>query len=124
MMLGGLIEANVRSRPEKRPDFDTLKARVGIKVEDIDESVTLDFKGGKLVVANGLKRDRRLTIRTDADTVMEMSSLSIGPLGLPIYVDSVGRSIVYKLLTGRLKIDGMLQNVLTLNAVTRIFSVK
>ena len=124
MMLGGLIDANVQSRPEKRPDFDTLKARVGIRVDDIDESVTLDFKGGRLVVSNGLKRDRRLTIRTDADTVMELSSLSIGPLGMPIYVDSVGRSVVYKLLTGRLKIDGMLTNVLTLNQVTRIFSVK
>ncbi len=124
MMLGGLIEANVQSRPEKRPDFDTLKARVGIKVDDIDESVTLDFKGGKLVVSNGLKPDRRLTIRTDADTVMELSSLSIGPFGMPIYVDSVGRNIVYKLLRGRLKIDGMLTDVLTLNQVTRIFSVK
>jgi hypothetical protein len=124
MMLGGLIDANVQSRPEKRLDFDTLSARVGIKVDDIDESVTLDFEGGRLVVSNGLKRDRRLTIRTDADTVMELSSLSIGPLGMPIYVNSVGRSIVYKLLTGRLKIDGMLTNVLTLNQVTRIFSVK
>ena len=124
MMLGGLIEANVNSRPEKRPDFDSLKARVGIKVDDIDESVTLDFKGGRLVVSNGLKRDRRLTIRCDADTVMELSSLSIGPFGIPIYVDSVGRDVVYKLVTGRLKIDGMLANVLTLNQVTRIFSVK
>ena len=47
MMLGGLIEANV-GRPEKREDFESLTARVGIQVRDIDESVTLDFKGGKL----------------------------------------------------------------------------
>lgn len=123
-MLGGLIEANVESRPEKRPDFDTLKARVGIAVNDIDESVTLDFRGGLLKVSNGLKRDRRLTIRTDADTVMMLSNLAIGPFGLPIYYDSVGREIVGKLLTGRLRIDGMVANLLTLNQVTRIFSVR
>ena len=124
MMLGGLIEANVEKRPDKREDFDGLKARVGIQVQDIDESVTLDFRGGKLKVSNGLKRDRRITIRTDADTVMMLSNLAIGPFGLPVYYDTVGRGIVGKLLTGGLKIDGMLTNIPTLNQVTRVFSVR
>ena len=123
-MLGGLIEANVRSRPEKQRDFESLVARVGIAVADIDESVTLDFKGGTLVVHNGLKPRRTLTIRTDADTVMNLSNLKIGLLGLPVYYDEVGRGIAMKLLRGKLKIDGLLPNVMTLNSVTRIFSVQ
>ena len=123
-MLGGLIEANVKSRPEKEADFDELVARVGIFVTDIDEGVTLDFKGGKLIVHNGLKPRRTITIRADADTVMNLSNLKIGPLGLPIYVDGVGRGVALKLLRGQLKIDGLLPNLLTLNAVTRIFSVQ
>src|SRR5712692_2471055 len=123
-MLGGLIEANVRSRPEKERDFDSLKARVGIWVTDIDEGVTLEFARGKLIVHNGLKTRRTLTIRTDADTVMSLSNLKIGLLGLPVYYDEVGRGVALKLLTGKLKIDGLLPNVLTLNTVTRIFSVQ
>lgn len=123
-MLGGLIEANVKSRPEKENDFDTLVARVGIWVTDISEGVTLDFKGGRLVVHNGLKPRRTITIRADADTVMSLSNLKIGPLGLPIYVDEVGRGIAMKLIRGSLKIDGLLPNVFTLNAVTRVFSVQ
>jgi len=123
-MLGGLIEANVRGNPSKAGDFDSLKARVGIWVTDIDEGVTLDFKGGQLVVHNGLKPRRKLTIRTDADTVMNLSNLKIGLLGLPVYYDEVGRGVALKLLTGKLKIDGLLPNVLTLNTVTRIFSVQ
>jgi SCP-2 sterol transfer family len=123
MMLGGLIEANV-GRPEKRQDFNSLTARVGIEVRDIDESVTLDFKGGKLRVSNGLQRNRKITIRTDADTVMMLSNLGIGPFGMPVYFDTVGRGIVAKLLTGGLKIDGMLANIPTLNQVTRVFSVR
>ena len=43
-MLGGLIEANVESRPERKKDFDVLGARVGIWVTDIDEGVTSTFK--------------------------------------------------------------------------------
>lgn len=123
-MLGGLIEANVRSRPEKERDFESLKARVGIWVTDIDEGVTLEFKGGKLVVHNGLKPRRTLTIRTDADTVMSLSNLKIGLLGLPVYYDGVGRGVALRLLTGKLKIEGLLSNVSTLNTVTRIFSVQ
>ncbi len=93
-MLGGLIEANVKGRVEKQGDFQNLVARVGIFVTD-----------------------------TDADTVMALSNLKIGPLGMPIYVDEVGRGVAMKLLRGSLKIEGLLPNLLTLNAVTRIFSV-
>ena len=125
-MLGGLIEANVESRIEKRKDFSNLVARVGIWVNDIDEGVTLDFKGrgGWLTVHNGLVPNRTLTIRSDAETVMSLSNLKIGPFGLPIYYDEGGRGVAAKLLTGKLKIDGMLPNVMKLNAVTRIFSVQ
>jgi len=123
-MLGGLIEANVKSRPEKTRDFESLVARVGIWVTDIDEGVTLDFKGGTLVMHNGLKPRRTITIRTDADTVMSLSNLKIGVLGLPVYYDEVGRGVATKLLRGKLKIDGLLPNILTLNAVTRLFSVQ
>ena len=123
-MLGGLIEANIKSRPEKEKDFESLVARVGIWVTDIDEGVTLDFKGGKLTVHNGLKPRSTLTIRTDAETVMSLSNLKIGLLGMPVYYDEVGRGVAGKLLRGKLKIDGLLPNVMTLNAVTRIFSVQ
>ncbi len=123
-MLGGLIEANVRTRPKKARDFESLVARVGIAVTDIDEAVTLDFKGGRLIVHNGLKSRRTLTIRTDAETVMSLSNLKIGPLGLPVYYDSVGRGVAAKLMRGKLRIDGLLPNVMTLNAVTRLFSVR
>ena len=123
-MLGGLIEANVKSRPEKQSDFASLVAKVGIWITDIDEGVTLDFKGGRLIVHNGLKPRRTLTIRADAETVMSLSNLKIGLLGLPIYYDGVGRGVAAKLLRGKLKIDGLLPNLITLNAVTRIFSVQ
>jgi hypothetical protein len=123
-MLGGLIDANVRSNAAKEQDFDSLVARVGIWVTDIDEGVTLDFKGGKLTVHNGLKPRRTITIRTDAETVMSLSNLKIGVLGLPVYYDEVGRGVAAKLLRGKLKIDGLLPNILTLNTVTRIFSVQ
>jgi hypothetical protein len=123
-MLGGLIDANIGNNRARRKDFDDLKARVGVWVTDIDEGVTLDFQGGALVVSNGLKPKRDITIRTDAETVMNLSNLRIGILGMPVYYDAVGRGIAAKLLQGKLRIDGLLGNIATVNTVTRIFSVR
>jgi len=122
-MLGGLIEANVESRPEKQKDFESLAAKVGIFVTDIDEGVTLDFRSGSLVVHNGLEPKRDITIRAEAGTVMSLSNLKIGLFGMPVYYDEVGRGVALKLLQGKLRIDGLLGNIATLNTVTRIFSV-
>ena len=122
-MLGGLIEANVASRPEKRRDFDSLEASVGIWVTDIEEGVTLDFQKGHLMVQNGLRPQRDITIRAEAGTVMDLSNLKIGAFGMPVYYDAVGRGVAAKLLQGKLRIEGLLGNLATLNAVTRIFSV-
>jgi len=123
-MLGGLIEANVLANPEQKKDFDALKARVGIWVTDIDEGVTLVFDGGRLAVYNGLEPERTITIRAEAETVMSLSNLKIGVFGLPVYYDGVGRGVALKLLRGKLRIEGMLLNIATLNRVTRIFSVQ
>jgi hypothetical protein len=123
-MLGGLIEANVLAHAEKRRDFDSLTARVGIWVTDIDEGVTLVFGARKLTVYNGLEPERTITIRAEAETVMNMSNLKIGWFGMPVYYDEVGRGVAGKLLRGKLKIDGLLANIATLNRVTRVFSVQ
>ena len=121
-MLGGLIEANVSARPEKRADFDRLRARVGIDATDAEEAATLDFEGGHLTVHNGLRPGRQITITAESETVLELSNLRIGPLGMPVYVDETGRSVLGKLLTRRLRIAGLLRLGM-LNRVTRIFSV-
>ena len=65
-----------------------------------------------------------VTIRADADTVMSLSNLKIGVLGMPVYYDEVGRGVALKLMRGKLRIDGLLTNIATLNRVTRVFSVQ
>lgn len=122
-MLGGLIEANVSAHPERRRDFEELKARVGVAVTDIDEAVTLDFQGGHLVVHNGLGAGRDLTIRADAETVMQLSNVGIGFAGMPNYLSATGREVVAKVLYRKLRIEGIVGNLTTLNQVTRLFSV-
>jgi hypothetical protein len=123
-MLGGLIEANIENSAAKRKDFGSLAARIGFWVTDIDEGVTLDFARGSLRVQNGLKPKRDVTIRAESDTILNLSNLTIGPFGMPVYFNDVGRGIALKLLQRKLRIDGLLGNIATVNTVTRIFSVR
>src|SRR5205823_8764651 len=101
--------------PERRRDFDDLRARVGVFVTDIGEGATLDFQGGRLVVHRGLEPGCDLTIRADSETVMQLSNVSIGFAGIPNYLDSTGREVVVRMLSGRLKIDGIFGNLTALN---------
>ena len=75
------------------------------------------------MIHNGLQPKRDLTIRAEADTVMSLSNLKIGPFGMPVYYDEVGRGVALKLVQGKLRIEGLIGNLATLNTVTRIFSV-
>src|SRR2546421_406027 len=90
----------------------------------VHEGVTLELQSGSLVVHNGLQPKRDITIRAEADTVMNLSNLKIGPFGMPVYYDEVGRGIALKLVRGRLRIEGLIGHLATLNTVTRIFPVK
>src|SRR5260370_39887666 len=119
-MVGGLTEANGRANPQKRRDFDVLKARVGIWVTDIDEGGTLVFDAGHLIVYNDLQPPRPITIRAEAETVMSLSNLKIGVFGLPVYYDGVGRGVSLKLLQGKRTMDGMVPNLDTLNGDARL----
>jgi hypothetical protein len=121
-MLGTLLAQNVERHRDKYEAFSRIDADIGIEVRDIGESVTLSFAGDRCTVRNGLVGTPRIRLRTDAETLMALSSLRIGPLGLPNYVDANGRAILRALASGRLRIDGM-RHVGTLSRVTRLFSV-
>ena len=121
-MLGTLLAQNVEQHRDKYEAFVQIEADVAIEVTDLGESITLSFAGERCTVSNGVIGTPRVRLRTDSDTLMALSSLHIGPLGLPNYVDANGRTVLRALGTGRLRISGM-RHVGTLNRVTRLFSV-
>jgi hypothetical protein len=53
---------------------------------------------------------------------MGLSQVRIGALGLPNYVDPAGRAVLQAMARGKLRIQGI-RHLVTLNRVTRLFSV-
>lgn len=121
-MMGTLLAQNVERVPQKYEDFRRVNADVLIDVKDLGEAITLSFSGERCTIHNGRSGRPRVGIVTDSDTLMGLSMLHIGALGLPNYFDDAGRGVLRAMRTGRLRIRGM-HHIQTLNRITRLFSV-
>ena len=121
-MLGTMLAQNIEQHPEKYRDFCRVNATVVLEVTDMGSVVSLRFDGDRCVVLDGAAVNPRVQVRTDSATLMGLSRLRIGALGLPSYVDPAGRAVLGAMARGRLRIRGM-RHLRTLNRVTRLFSV-
>ena len=121
-MMGTLLAQNVERVPAKFADFRRVDSDVVIDVKDLGEAITLSFNGERCTIHNGRTGTPRVSITTDSETLMRLSMLHIGPLGLPNYFDEPGRSVLHAMRTGKLRIRGM-HHIPTLNRITRLFSV-
>jgi hypothetical protein len=121
-MMGTLLAQNVERAPGKFADFKRLNADVLIDVKDLGEAITLSFGGERCTIHNGRTGRPQVSITTDSETLMRLSMLHIGALGLPNYFDEPGRGVLRAMRTGKLRIGGM-HHLGTLNRVTRLFSV-
>ncbi len=121
-MVFNLIRQNLEQKPHKRRSFEALKSNVMIVASDIEITITLVFRNGKLTIYNGIVGETDLKIVTDHDVILEFSLINIC-LGLPNYFDKTGRDILKRLLLGKLKIEGLLKHPLQLAHLTKLFSV-
>ncbi len=121
-MMGTLLAQNVERVPQRFEDFRRVDADVLIEVGDLDQAITLSFRGDRCTIHNGRTGNPKVGIRTDSETLMRLSMVHIGALGLPNYFDEPGRNVLRAMRTGKLRISGM-HHIQTLNRITRLFSV-
>jgi len=121
-MLFNLLRQNLEQKPQKISSFEALDSNVAMVAKDIDITVTLAFKKGKLKIYDGIVGNPDLKIIADHDAILELSLINIR-MGLPNYFDKTGRSVLKKVLLGHLKIEGLLRHPLQLTHLTKIFSV-
>jgi len=123
MMLKDLLAQNMEQRPEKIPDFQKLSIDVGLFISDAEVEITLSFSGGRLIIYPGLKKGAGLVITAGSDTIMALSNLKIKG-GMPYYFDKTGREVALAMVTGRLKVKGMLFHFPSLIRISRVMSVQ
>lgn len=123
MMLSEIIESNLRDKPQKLKDFNKLKTRVYINAYDADLELTLVFNKGELTIHNGKVGKPNISIITDSGTLLDLTNLKI-KAGIPWFFDENGREVTKKMLSGKLKIHGLVTRLLPIIRLTKVMSVQ
>ena len=122
-MLAELLRQNLERDPGRLTLIETRESSYAIKAHDIGLSITLRVGEGRIEVANGtapIPADIR--IRADAATLLEFSSVPLR-FGQPDVFAKAGRDAIGKVLSGRMKVKGMLVHPLKLGRLNRLLSV-
>lgn len=122
-MMADIIKGNLRDKPKREKDFNALNGNIYMQAEDAEVDLTMAFKKGSLLVHNGKVGKPKISIVTDANSLLELANISV-KLGLPYYFDETGRSIIRKLLARKLKIKGLFTHLIALTHFTKLMSVR
>ena len=121
-ILAELLESNLDQNPHKMATFNRIFGVVALDLKDIEATVTLIFSGGRVRIEQGIVGKPDIVIRTDSEKVIGLNSINI-KFGLPYYFDEAGMTVIKQLLSGELKIEGMLLHPIILTRLTKIMSV-
>jgi hypothetical protein len=122
-MLGGIIEGNLRTHPEReRLVTEGKPATFSISAPDVDVAVSIRFSPGGVQVRNGVVGRPDVRIESDSETLM---GLSTAPLrfGLPDATKKEGREVVGKMLSRALKVRGAVAHSGKLARLNKMLSV-
>ena len=131
-MLADLVRQNLDSKPHKKKDFAWLArgkgASIALVADDAEVALTLQFKGGDLLVHDGIKGIPDVAVRGSADAIMAMSNIPLTRLlALPIPMDRTALDVLTQMVrstrSGELQVLGMLGNFRVLSRLTRVMSV-
>jgi hypothetical protein len=119
-MLGGLIEQNLERDPSRarllRP------AVASIVAPDAGVSVTLRLEPRHVVVADGVG-EAHLRIAANSAKLLELTGVPLR-FGFPDALAKQGRAVLRDVLTGRIRIGGMLAHPRRLARLTMLLSVR
>ena len=119
-MIGGLLDANLAAHPE-RAELLTPTV-VGVVAQDAHVSITLEIERDRIVVRNGLAPRTDVTVRTDSETLTELSTTPLR-LGFPDGLKPEGRRLTKKLLAGDLAVRGLVRHPLVVSRLNRLLAV-
>ena len=131
-MLAELVRQNLESKPRKTKNFVALARGRGVTIalvaDDAEVALTLEFRGGRLVLHDGIKGVPDVAVRGSADAIMALSNVPLTRLlALPIPTDRPALEVLVEMVRatrcGELQVLGMLGNFGVLSHLTRVMSV-
>lgn len=121
VMLAELIRGNLAADPARARLIDGARGRVNLTVRDAEVRVGIRFDGRTVRVGAALPM-ADLTIATDAETLMELTSVPLR-FGMPDSLTPKGRAIAGKMMRGDLRVEGLPRQLPLMIRLQRLFTV-
>ena len=118
-IVGELIEQNLARDPRRRR---SLRATiVALTAADADVAASLRIAAGGVEVANGADPRADLEIVADGHRLLDLAAVPLR-IGLPDPFTARGRAVLRELMTGRLRVRGLLRHPARLARLNRLLS--
>ena len=124
-MIATLIRDNLADHPEKQRDFAGMRGRAALVAEDAEQTITLHFRGGHLMVHAGLYGIPDVMVRGSAEALIDLSRIPPHRY-LPFLPDprsTVVRGLARQLVERRLRITGLTAHPVFGLRLTRVLSI-
>ena len=119
-MVGGLIDQNLARDPARRRLLRVSSA--SITVPDAGVTITISTHPGGVEVRDGADPSAHVTITADAERLLALTSAPLR-FGLPDPFDPRGRAVLRDVLSGRVRIRGLLTHPRRLARLSALLSV-
>lgn len=119
-LLADLLRQNLARAPHRRELLDRPSI-VSIVADDAGVGATLRIGGGAVRVEQGADRDAGVIVRGGSQDLLELTA---APLrwGLPDVLDQRGRRAIVALLSGRVRVHGLLVRPRQVVGLVRLLS--
>ena len=119
-MVGGLIDQNLERDPSRlrllRPSSAT------ITVPDAGVAITVRTRPGEVKIRDGVDPGAQLAITADSERLLSLTSAPLR-FGLPDVFDARGRAVLRDVVSGRVRIRGMVAHPRRLARLSSLLSV-
>ena len=117
-----LLARNMERSETKYATYKKMRGTAVIDLSDIETAISLHFNKGSLTIEPGASQGAAILITTSSDRVMDLSALNIR-WGLPYYFNQAGRNVLGLILSGKIRIKGLLTHPVLLTHLSIIMSV-
>ena len=119
-MVGGLIDQNLERDPARRRLLRPSSAT--ITVPDAGVAITVRTDPGGVEVTDGADPAAHVAITADSDRLMGLTSAPLR-FGLPDPIDPRGRAVLRDVLSGRIRVRGLITHPRRLARLSALLSV-
>jgi hypothetical protein len=121
-MIAGILRGNLEANPALHARIDGAHGVVALRAPDVQAGAALAFGDGTVRVTNAPARKPHVEIVADSEQMMAFSTVPLR-MGLPDVLTPEGRVLTKQIITGKVKVRGMVRHIGLVRRLQALLSV-